>query len=424
MSHLDQMLERLPMLYREGELIEQILAVAGLSLEVFDEQMLEIQRNHWFSSAYELEDLSKLAAILDITPETWQGIREFRAWVNALRNAWLQNGTATRAPLQQFVDEYTQRFQAAVSISAVTTLGNWSEAPSQTRPALVENPAIRRFQRIPQDASIEPLHQAPLVNRGLDDSVADIFLVGSAAGSEYMPAIINTTNGNALVYTGVIAPGQRLWLQSMDDGRVKAYTDKKDVSEHLYSIEQVEPGQPWTPEQATQPARALNILRGDNTLWFLPLAHFDQPGLDRALYSLAELNLQQGRWDKTHFDQSLFYQEPVMDLWLSWNESQPASFDITVPGGILLNAAGKTEQAIENRGRLQFSLNLGVQKLKAAGVAAQTTLLNFSEIQGSRDALDEIYPKRFSEAGSTGIDALPESGGVFDSTDYGGSVFQ
>lgn len=424
MSHLEHMLERLPQLYREGKLLEQILAISGLSLEVFDEQMLETQRSHWFDTAYDFNDAAMLAAILDITPETWQGIHEFRAWVHSLRNAWLRNGTATREPLQMFVDEYTRRFQAAVSINAVTTLGNWSETPSEIHPALVENPKLRRFQRIPKNGSVEPLHQEALINLGLDDSIADIFLVGSAAGTEYMPAIINTTNGNTLVYTGVIAPGQRLWLQAFSDGTVKAYTDKKDVSEKLYSIEKVLPGQAWSSDQVQQPAQALNILKGDNNLWFLPLAHFNEPGLDRALYSLAELSLQQGRWNETGFDQSLFYQEPVMDLWLSWKESQPASFNITLPGGILINPQGKTEKALENRGRLQFSLNLGIQKLKAAGVAAKTTLLNFSEIQGSRDALSDIYPKQFREMGSTGIDSLPDSGGVFNVTEYEDSVFR
>ena len=113
-----------------------------------------------------------------------------------------------------------------------------------------------------------------------------------------------------------------------------------------------------------------------------------------------------------------------MILWASWQESQPASIEITVPGGILINSAGQTETALENRDRLQFSLNLGIQKIKAAGISATTRVLAFSDVQLSRDALCDIYPKTFREAGSSGIDSLPESGGAFDVTEHGKSVFR
>ena len=424
MAHLEQMLSRLPNLYKDGELLSSILALPALDLEVFDEQMLEIQRSHWFDTAFDFSDVAKIAALLDITPETWQGLREFRAWVHSLRNAWLKNGTATRRPLQQFVDEYAQRYQSVVQINAVAALGNWSDEPSQTRPALVENPQERRYQKLPMDGPIEPLHQQIITNRGLDPSTSDFFIVGLTAGREYMPVIINTDTAEALIYTGVISPGQRLWLHTMEDNTVRAYTDKADVSDRLYSVASVTPGQAWTVEDAQRPARPLTLKRGDNRIWFLPVAHFDKPGLDRALLALADLNMQQGRWDETPLDASLFYQDPVMDLWMSWKESIPATFEITVSGGILINRAGQTETAVENRDRLQFSLNLGIQKIKAAGVAANTKVLAFSEVQATRDALMDIFPKKFTEAGSTGIDSMPDSGGVFNVTEYNDSVFR
>lgn len=424
MSHLDQMTERLPHLYKDGELLRMVLALPALNLEVFDEQVLEIQRSHWFDTAFEFEDVVKIAALLDLQPETWQGLREFRAWVHSLRNAWLKNGTATRQPLQNFVDEYTDRYEAAVRINAVISLGNWSEAPSQTRPALVENPVRRKFEQLPAGAAIEPLHQQIVCNRGLDASAVDFFIMGLAGGKEYMPVIANTTTGQALIYTSVIATGDRLWLQTLEDNTVKAYTDKFDVSDRLYSICNLQPGVSWTAADAQRPAQALNLKPGENNIWFLPVAHYNQPGLDRALLALADLSLQQGRWDETRLDQSLFYQDPLMILWASWQESQPASIEITVPGGILINAAGRTETALENRDRLQFSLNLGIQKIKAAGVSATTRLLAFSDVQPSRDALYDVFPKTFKEAGSTGIDHLPDAGGVFDVTDHEGSVFR
>lgn len=424
MSHLDQMTKRLPYLYKDGELLRLILSLPALNLEVFDEQALEIQRAHWFDTAFEFEDVAKIAALLDIQPETWQGLREFRAWVHSLRNAWLKNGTATRLPLQNFVDEYTDRYQKAVRINAVIALGNWSEVPSQVRPALVENPLRRKYEQLPGAAAIEPLQQQIVCNDGLDVSAVDFFIMGLTGGKEYMPVIANTTTGRALVYTGVIGTGERLWLQTLEDNSVKAYTAKADVSDKLYSIDSLQPGVPWSATDARRPAQALALKPGENNIWFLPVAHYDKPGLDRALFALADLSLQQGRWDESRLDQALFYQDPLMILWASWQESQPATIEITVPGGVLINAAGRTETALENRDRLQFSLNLGIQKIKAAGVAATTRILAFSDIQPSRDALRDVFPKKFREAGSTGIDRLPDAGGIFDVTDHEGSVFR
>ncbi|MCP4624971.1 MAG: hypothetical protein GY850_15810 [bacterium] len=424
MSHLDQMTGRLPHLYKDGELLRMVLALPALNLEVFDEQALEIQRSHWFDTAVEFEDVAKIAALLDLQPETWQGLREFRAWVHSLRNAWLKNGAVTRQPLQDFVDEYTNRYQAAVRINAVTSLGNWSNEPSQTRPALVENPLRRKYEQLPAGTPIEPLHQQLVLNRGLDESVGDFFIMGLAGGKEYMPVIANTTTGQALIYTGIIGAGDRLWLQTLSDNTVKAYTAKLDVSDRLYSIDTLQPGVSWEGADAQRPAQALNLRPGDNNLWFLPVAHYDKPGLDRALLGLAELTLEQGRWDETRLDQSLYYQDPMMILWASWQESQPASIEITLPGGILINSAGQTETALENRDRLQFSLNLGIQKIKAAGISATTRVLAFSDVQPSCDALCDIYPKTFREAGSSGIDSLPDSGGAFDVTEQDKSVYR
>ena len=424
MAHLANMLERLPLLYREGELLSQILAIPSLDLDVFDEQMFEIQQSHWFNKAYHFEDVKKLAALLNISPEPWQELPEFRAWVHALRNAWLRNGTVTCKAIQMFVDEYTERFQTAVSINAVTTLGKWSDKPSQTRPALVENPLRRKFQQIAGAKAVEPLHQEAIINRGLDDSKADFLLSASAAGKEFMPTLINIDSGDALIYTGVLGAGDRLWLQTMADNSVRAFTDSQDVSDKLYSVKQVKPGQAWSAEHAQKPAQALSILRGENTLWFLPVAHFNEPGLDRALLALADINLKQGRWDETHLDESLFYQDPVVDIWVSWQEARPATFDVTVPGGIMVNPANRTDEALEDRGHLEYSLNLGVQKIKAAGVEAKTTLLSFQEVQGSRDSLQDIWPKTFKEIGPSGADKNPDAGGIFGVTDFGDSVFR
>src|SRR5262245_26987328 len=121
MAHIDDMLSRLPQLYREGELVRDVLELPNLQIEILDELSREVQREHWFNLAVELKHAAGLAALLDIPPEDWQGLREYRAWVHALRNAWLRHGTATLAGLQTFVAEYTQLYKKATEITALPT---------------------------------------------------------------------------------------------------------------------------------------------------------------------------------------------------------------------------------------------------------------------------------------------------------------
>ncbi|WP_163602939.1 hypothetical protein, partial [Klebsiella pneumoniae] len=64
------------------------------------------------------------------------------------------------------------------------------------------------------------------------------------------------------------------------------------------------PGEAWSPTQVATPAPALTLKRGNNMLWFLPVAHYDVEGLDRFLLALPDLNLAQGRWDSGLFDQA------------------------------------------------------------------------------------------------------------------------
>ena len=73
--------------------------------------------------------------------------------------------------------------------------------------------------------------------------------------------------------------------------------ERQDVTDRLRTITNVVPGEPWTTPQVQAPARALRLGRGENRLLFLPVAHYDMLGLDRFLLALADLALEQGRWD-------------------------------------------------------------------------------------------------------------------------------
>jgi hypothetical protein len=196
------------------------------------------------------------------------------------------------------------------------------------------------------------------------------------------------------------------------------------VTADLRSIHGLVPGQPWNAPQIQSPAKALRLGRGRNDLWFLPVAHFDSGGLDRALLALADLLLAQGRWDESRFDQALFHQDAAVTLNLTWLERQPATVDITLPAGVLESRAGELDDALVERDRLAYALNLAVSRLKPAGVRAQVGLQPLSEQQGQLDRLVAVLPILQREIAPTGQDALPEAGGLFGVTSFNDSTYR
>ncbi len=426
MSHLDAMRERLPLLYRDGELVNGLLAVPGLQLEILDEEGVAVQRAHWFDLALELEEAARLAAVLDFSPEPWQELETFRAWVHALRNALVEEGAVTPRALQRFAREYVERFQEARDLTVWDTRRQaaFSAERAADRPGFVEYPAKRVFARAPTVGGIEPLQQFNIVNRGLDEAHAALLLTGLPEGPESVPVVANLTTGEAIAYLGDVPPGARLWIRAEEDGTATARLERDDVSDRLRSVAPLTPGVAWGSAQVTQPARALRLARGRNDLWFLPVAHFDERGLDRVLLALAELALTQGRWDETGFDESLFYQEPAVTLRLTWVEITPASFDLQLPGGTLLSRAGELEQTLEDRELLGRSVDLGVRQLRAAGVDGKAVLAPFADVLGQGDAVVLVLPLVAREVGPTGADAMPDAGGVWDTTDFDDSTFR
>ncbi|MBN8635949.1 MAG: hypothetical protein J0M07_11550 [Anaerolineae bacterium] len=424
MTHLSEMLDRLPILYRDGALVADTLRVPSLGLDILDEDGIEVQRAHWFDSALNLQEVARLAAVLDIPLESWQNLAEYRAWVHALRDAMLQYGAVTVEAIENFVRQYARLYQASANILAIPQLERWQAAPSTVDPALIENVPVRRFQRIPDLGGVEPLWQFSVENKGLDPAYLDVLMVGLFSGPEYVPTLINITTGEALLFLGQVPPGQRLWLDGQPDGSVRAHLERTDVSASLRSVTGVIPGTPWDNAQVQTPAKAITLARGRNDLWFLPLAHYDALGLDRFLLALADLALQQGRYDAATFDHALFYQDPAVNLNVSWVETQPATFRVALPGGALRTDAGRTATGVASREELQTSLDVAVNKLRAVGVASSVEIEPFREVQPMTDYLSAVLPITVREAASMGADQLPDAGGVFGVTPFDESTFR
>ncbi|HEX8001080.1 MAG TPA: hypothetical protein VF519_00125 [Mycobacteriales bacterium] len=438
MTHARAIADRLPPLYAAGELLHDVVhSGPGLAMEVVDEDLVEVRRAHAFDTALELAEAAGLAALLDVLPEPWQDLAQFRAWVHALRAAVLEHGAVAVRALQVFVETYAARYVAAsgaerLALALPRGPEDWltdpwadgvSEVERASRPAFLENPFAHRTQRAPRAGGVEPLDRMTVVNGGLDPVPAGLLLVGVPGGPEHVPVVVNVTTGQAVVFLGSLRPGERLRVECAGDA-VTAEVEGADVTHLLRSVRGVVPGVPWDAADVDATPRPLTLDRGANVLWYLPVAHYDSPGLDRVLLALASLDLRQGRWDEARLDKALFHQEPAAILSVAWTETLPATVVVTLPGGALLARRGTTDEALADRGELERALDLGVDRLSAAGVRTSVRMAPFAETQAQEDRLNGWLPRTVRERGPTGADTLPDAGGLFEVTTYEGSTYR
>jgi hypothetical protein len=324
----------------------------------------------------------------------------------------------------RFVREYATGFQDTLRLRILPPLDAFERAASPVRPALVEQPPRRREVRAPTTGGIEPLQRFVVRQTGLDPAPVAVLLTGLPEAPECVPVVANLTTHEALIFRGSVGVGERLWLVPEEDGTVRAQLEARDVTASLVSVAALTPGTPWDEATVQAPARALTLVPGDNDLWFLPVAHYDDDGLDRFLLALADLELREGRWDETSFDHSLFYLDPAVSLHAAWTEVEPAAFDVRLPAGTLRHGVGAEADAAAARGELAGSLDDSIGRLRAAGVHGTVTLHGFEEVQRQAEYLVGRQPIVRREIGPTGADALPDAGGVLGVTPFDDSTFR
>ncbi len=429
MAHVDSIRDRLPELYKEGQNLSRLLDVMALPLEEMDQQMRDIQRSHFFNQCVTLEDASKLGAILDIPVEDWQSFRDYRLWVHSLRDARLKAGAVTREGVRLFVHQYLEGFQRLKEVKLSPPATEFSTTESDTIPSLIENPPVYRYMRPPGPNGLAPLDRFKITNNGLDSTPINLVLTAFGSDApEYAPMLMNVTTGNAIVFLGEIPTGKRLWIWSEkkedDSLSLHAELEGHTVTDKLKYIEGLVPGDANTATQASGDPKPLMLERGTNEFWFMPLAHYDVPGLDRALLALADLNLKQGVWDETLFDQSLFSQNAAVALQMLWVETAPATFRVELPAQSMLSQTGNLEEGISDRDQLESSLEEALRRLSAAGVESRVHMRSHKEVQGARERLARVLPMTIKEKGSIGSDDLPDSGGAFGITDFDNSIFR
>src|SRR5207244_3568075 len=102
------------------------------------------------------------------------------------------------------------------------SLNRWSGSQSDTMPAFIENPLLRRVKKAPAIGGIDPLTQFEVVNSGLDEARAGFLLTGLPTAPESVPVIANLTTGQALIVMDSVPPGARLWIRPESNGQVTA----------------------------------------------------------------------------------------------------------------------------------------------------------------------------------------------------------
>lgn len=423
---VDALRDHLPALWAEGEVVGGFLGVAGTQLDMLDEALLQIQRGHWFDVTPDFDEAVALAALLNIGPEDFHAdIGEFRAWVHALTNSRLHAGAVTRDALRILVETYRQGFQRAADIDLVPAIAEWASDAGEGRAALVENPARLRSARLPVTGGWEPLARLRTVNAGLDPAEVAIVVTGHAAGTEYAPFIANRTTGHALVYRGAVEVGSRLVIAPQPDDRTQlsAHLDGVDVTDRLDVYPDLLTGPDGPGERATD-RPAPRLARGENEWWFLPLAHFDTPGLDRFLLAFADDALRTGRFDKTVFDDSIFALTPEVSAWVAWLEHEPASLRVDLPARTMRTEPGELADALAARDRLRAGLEAAVDSTAAAGVVTEVRLAPFVERQPSQVHLRGRLPQTIRVLGATGADRLGNGEGRFDLSDFDDAVLR
>lgn len=438
MTALDRMLDLLPPPYGVAEdgILAQLLETVALEIDAIGEDIERLRRTHWIEQCYRLGDAAKLGSLLRIAPLSWETLETFRARLLPLIAARLAGGLGP-GELRGFVHDYLRRAQAELGATLVPGLPpKVGDAFSvlESRPrwrslGIDENPRrIRTSKALAARSGLVPAPQRwREPNRGLDETVvANLRITGLTGGRTAAPMLVNLTSGNAILYSGRLSAGTELTIEADPAGgtrAARASIDGVDVTNKLHSFADFTPGMALT-EDTFDPAPLLpRMPRGDNDWLFLAIGRFDQRGLDHFLFAVPDPQVSQGSFDETYFDLALFDAKPHAHLELSWNEVEPASFEVSIPRTIVIEPTGAADADRAWR-RVGEAIEIGVGGLRAAGVRAAVRFEPFTETQAQlvRHALPWVRLDR--ETAPVGASDVVELGLLFDETGLGHARFE
>jgi hypothetical protein len=419
MTALERMASVLPLPYASdpGALVTRVLDVCASEVEAAGEDIERMRRSHWIERAYRGVDSDKLAALVDVRRFQGEPTPIFLQRLAVFITARLQGAVGPRQ-IRQFVYDYLAAMERLLECTLVPGLRElppeqaWQPVASRPafRPlALVENPPRVRRSRTLSDRGGRVTHLCRWTesNRGLDEAPVVFRITGIGDGVTAMPSILNLATRTLIGFRGAIRPGRTLTIGAKnvaDDGQpplwqAHATMEGRDMSAHLYAIRPFIFGGPY-PIDTLTPAGPI-LQRGPNELMYLAPAMLDQPALDHVSLMVEDPQLREAVLDQSTFDHALFPTAVAAHVEMSWTESEPASFEVRIPRGVVveskamnaeLHAAGMRPP----REEVADDLHDMLPQLRAAGVRAELRLVAFSETQPQFD--------RFTEPGRVYLD--------------------
>lgn len=436
MSRLDDMLDRLPPPLRADRagLLGGVLANAAVQFACVDEEMDRIRRSHLLELAFDMVDLTKLGALVDLSPAPWEPIDLFRIRLRATIAARLA-GAVTRSAMEPVLVALLDGAQQAMG-TRYANLAPGARGRVFRDPVAVRRPGAPVFREYPprrrrdpalvaKGGRLRPLDRVTLTHRGLGETPLQAVLRGRVGGRTAVPLLAHLGTGRVIVFRGLVPAGVELRLRATVEG-LAATLDGREATDRLITAAGFTPGAkfPLTPDAEPQP---IMLRPGTNDIWFLPLALYGERILDRGALGLPGLELRHGVFGSpdvpgTNFDDSLFEQQPSVSLDLWWEEATPASFRFEVPGGTVRNTIAETVDRKAWRDALLSVLNGTIALLRAAGVDGRVAFVPLQETQRQQDRGRLVNPHlppemQQSEARLAGVTAL------FDETATEGARF-
>jgi hypothetical protein len=433
---IDRLLEALPPPYAVAadSVVYQVLNAFALEMEAFAEDLDRVRQSHWIDTAYRLADLEKLAALVDVERMPWESPRLFKGRVISLVRARLA-GAVGRSDLEQFVYEYLRAAELAAGATLVPGLSSLDQTGAFAVPAdrplyrplcLIENPLRQRRSAglLLAGHRVRHLSRWTEANRGLEPAAPTFFLTGLPGHKTACPVLCCVTSGDLLGYAGVVPAGRTLRIEAGDGPLARASIDGHDVSARLYSVSGFQLGKPFSRDEMHRPAALPILPRGPSEWRYFSIGLFDLRALDTFYFAVPDETTRQGAFDESGFDQALFSTEPAAQLEMTWQEVEPASFEVQIPRYLVIegdNPAAEGDPSLPDA--VLGAIADGVGALHAAGVRAVVKAVPFVETMPMSDRVQPSWLQIDPERGSAGTRDRLRIGASFGQGQLGGSLF-
>jgi hypothetical protein len=463
MNLLTALLDLLPPPYTTApdSVIGQVLNAFALEMEALQEDVEAMRQSHWVEFAARRTDLEKLAALVGIERFPWEDARLFRARLLAFVTARL-HGSLAKEDIKHFVVSYLRRTEDALcelrgknTLRTVFVPGlsqcadpfkEQEKLPRFMPLDFVENPTRLRYsaELAAIGGRVPYLYRWEERNRGLKETMPEIYITGFQDGRTAVPLIVNLTTHDLIGYAGTVPAGQMLRIVRAGEAQPQvvagpnndsrfvaapddkpkprfaaAFIDEQEVTDALFSVGKFNLGVPFAQSDLDERPLLPRIARGANRWAYLSVGLFDLRGLDNVFFAIADDELRAGVFNETFFDHAIFPTGAVARLDMRWEEVEPASFEVRVPWYMVIEQDDARPHEIVAEG-----LEVAVDHLHAAGVRAQVRFIPFTERQRQRSRLRLPWKTLEPEKGTAGRSDELSLGGHFDETGLGDSRFE